>query len=92
MTTCLPVLTSTLKTSMTTWCWRDLTINGGLVPVTEEQTIAVRNRAARAIQAVFREFGFPEITDEEVEAATYAHGSKGMPPPVSVRTSMRLRT
>jgi len=59
---------------------RDLTINGGLVPVTEEQTIAVRNRAARAIQAVFREFGFPEITDEEVEAATYAHGSKDMPP------------
>jgi propanediol dehydratase large subunit len=59
---------------------RDLTVNGGLVPVTEEQTIAVRNRAARAIQAVFREFGFPEITDEEVEAATYAHGSKDMPP------------
>ena len=23
--------------------------------------------------------GFPEITDEEVEAATYAHGSKDIP-------------
>jgi propanediol dehydratase large subunit len=58
---------------------RDLIVNGGLVPVTEEQTIAVRNKAARALQAVFRELGFPEITDEEVEAATYSHGSKDLP-------------
>ncbi|WP_148137368.1 propanediol/glycerol family dehydratase large subunit [Candidatus Formimonas warabiya] len=58
---------------------RDLIVNGGLVPVTEEETIAVRNRAARAVQAVFTEMGWPEITDGEVEAATYAHGSKNMP-------------
>jgi propanediol dehydratase large subunit len=31
------------------------------------------------MQAVFQELGFPAITDEEVEAATYAHGSKDMP-------------
>ena len=39
----------------------------------------MRNKAARALQAVYRELGFPTITDEEVEAATYAHGSKDMP-------------
>lgn len=59
---------------------RDLVVNGGLVPVTEEETIAVRNKAARAMQALHAEMGWPEITDEEVEAATYAHGSNDMPP------------
>lgn len=41
--------------------------------------IAIRNKAARALQAVFAGMGLPPITDEEVEAATYAHGSKDMP-------------
>lgn len=58
---------------------RDLMVDGGLRPVSEEESIAIRNKAARAIQAVFKELGFPPITDEEVEAATYAHGSKDMP-------------
>jgi len=58
---------------------RDLKIDGGLRPASEEEVIAVRNKAARALQAVFRELGFPAITDAEVEAATYAHGSKDMP-------------
>ncbi|NLY45120.1 MAG: propanediol/glycerol family dehydratase large subunit [Tissierella sp.] len=58
---------------------RDLKIDGGLIPVTEEEVVKVRNKAARAIQALFRELELPEITDEEVEAATYAHGSKDMP-------------
>ncbi|MDO6993398.1 propanediol/glycerol family dehydratase large subunit [Brachyspira innocens] len=58
---------------------RDLKVDGGLRPVKEEEIIAVRNKAARAMQAIFADLGFPEITDEEVEAATYAHGSKDMP-------------
>jgi len=58
---------------------RDLQVDGGLQPVTEEKVIEVRNRAARALQAVFEELLLPTITDEEVEAATYAHGSKDMP-------------
>ncbi|MEK6189928.1 MAG: propanediol/glycerol family dehydratase large subunit [Carnobacterium alterfunditum] len=58
---------------------RDLKVDGGLRPVTEEETIKVRNKAARAIQAIFDELDLPKITDEEVEAATYAHGSKDMP-------------
>jgi propanediol dehydratase large subunit len=41
--------------------------------------VAVRNKAARALQAVFEELGLPAINDAEVEAATYAHGSKDMP-------------
>lgn len=58
---------------------RDLKVDGGLRPVREEQVIEVRNKGARAIQAVFAELGLPRITDEEVEAATYAHDSTDMP-------------
>ena len=58
---------------------RDLKVDGGLRPVTEADTIKIRNKAARAIQAIFDDLGLPKITDEEVEAATYAHGSKDMP-------------
>lgn len=58
---------------------RDLQVDGGLHPVREDEVVAVRNKAARALQAVFDELGLPAITDAEVEAATYAHGSKDMP-------------
>lgn len=58
---------------------RDLKVDGGLVPVDEQDVIAVRNKAAQALQAVFEELGLPTITDEEVEAATYAYGSEDMP-------------
>lgn len=54
---------------------RDLKVDGGLRPVKEEDVIAVRNKAARAMQVIFRELGFPKVTDEEVEAVTYAHSS-----------------
>lgn len=58
---------------------RDFKVDGGLRPVREEEVIKVRNNAARAIQGLFREMGLPEITDAEVEAATYANGSNDMP-------------
>jgi propanediol dehydratase large subunit/glycerol dehydratase large subunit len=58
---------------------RDLMVDGGLKPISENQAVAIRNKAAKAIQAVFKELGLPAITDAEVEAATYAHGSKDMP-------------
>lgn len=58
---------------------RDLKIDGGLRPVTEDKVVKVRNKAARVIQALFDELGLTAITDEEVEAATYARGSKDMP-------------
>ncbi|MCF8077757.1 MAG: propanediol/glycerol family dehydratase large subunit [Desulfobacterales bacterium] len=58
---------------------RDLQVDMSLRPVGEDDVIAVRNKAARALQAVFEALMLPAITDEEVEAATYAHGSKDMP-------------
>ena len=63
------------------WCviQRDLRVDAGLLPAREEEVVAARNKAAKAIQALFRELGLPEITDEEVEAATYARGSQDMP-------------
>ena len=41
--------------------------------------LAVRERAARAIQAVFDELGFPPVTDEEINAATLGHSSHDLP-------------
>lgn len=59
---------------------RDMKVDGGIIPIKEETAIAARNKAARAMQAVFAGLGLPEITDEEVEAATYAYCYKDMPP------------
>jgi len=58
---------------------RDLKVDGGLRPVREEEVVKIRNKASKAIQAVFEELGLPRISDEEVEAATYAHDSADMP-------------
>jgi propanediol dehydratase large subunit len=58
---------------------RDLKVDGGLVPVLEEDVVRARNKAAKVIQALFRELGLTEVTDAEVEAATYARGSQDMP-------------
>ena len=58
---------------------RDLRVDGGLRPVNEEEVVKIRNKAAKVMQAIFKELNFPIITDEEVEAATYAHGSKDVP-------------
>ncbi|BCJ85588.1 propanediol/glycerol family dehydratase large subunit [Effusibacillus dendaii] len=59
---------------------RDMMVDGGLKPVDEASVIEIRYQAAKALQAVFEEMGFPMITDEEVEAATYANSSDDMPP------------
>ena len=58
---------------------RDMQVDGGTRPITEAQALDIRRHAARAIQAVYAELGFPPITDEEVEAAVIAHGSEDMP-------------
>jgi propanediol dehydratase large subunit/glycerol dehydratase large subunit len=58
---------------------RDLQVDGGLRPVTEDEVTAIRNKAAKVIQGLFKELGLTPVTDAEVEAATYAHGSKDMP-------------
>ena len=55
---------------------RDMQVDGGLRPVTEEEIICVRRKAAKAVQAVFRQLGLTSISDEQAEAVVYAHGSK----------------
>ena len=55
---------------------RDMQVDGGLRPVTEEEVIRVRRKAGKAVQAVFKQLGLSPIFDEQVEAVTYAHGSK----------------
>ena len=58
---------------------RDMVVDGGLIPIQEDQALSARREAARAIQAVYQVLGFPAITDEEVEAAVMAHSSDDMP-------------
>lgn len=58
---------------------RDLGQYYGIHPVKEETIIKARNKAAKALQAVFEDLGLPKITDEEVEAATYANTHDDMP-------------
>jgi propanediol dehydratase large subunit len=58
---------------------RDWQVDAGIEPASEEELVRIRDRAGRAIQAVFAELGFPPITDEEVKAATFAHSSEDVP-------------
>ncbi len=58
---------------------RDMKVDGGMRPVREEDVLAVRRRAAMALQAVYEELGFPAISDAEVETAACAHSSADLP-------------
>jgi len=58
---------------------RDMRVDGGITPVGEEQVLTVRERAARALQAVFKSLDFPPITEEEIQAAITAYSSDDMP-------------
>jgi propanediol dehydratase large subunit len=59
---------------------RDLQIDGGLRHVKESDILAVRTRAAKALQAVFRYLDLPPITDAEIDTAVYANGSRELIP------------
>jgi propanediol dehydratase large subunit len=58
---------------------RDLQVDGALRHVPEAEILAARNRAARALQGVFAHLDLAPITDKEIEAVTYSHGSKELP-------------
>ena len=58
---------------------RDMQVDGGIVPVQEEDVLQVRERAARAVQAAFDAFDFAPISEAEVQAATSAYNSQDMP-------------
>jgi propanediol dehydratase large subunit len=47
--------------------------------VSEEELLRVRERAARAVQAVFAELGLPAISDEEVAVAVSGYDAREMP-------------
>ena len=58
---------------------RDMQVDAGMEPVTEEAVLDARRKAGRAMQAVFRALGFPAIGDGEIEAAAMADSSDDMP-------------
>ena len=58
---------------------RDMQVDGGIHPIREEDILRVRERGARAIQAVFDAFDFAGVTESEIAAATTAFSSEDMP-------------
>lgn len=58
---------------------RDWQVDAGIEPLSEDDAVAVRTRAARAVQAVFAELGFPPVTDDEVELAATCLDSRDLP-------------
>jgi propanediol dehydratase large subunit len=58
---------------------RDWQVDAGIEPVEEEELLRVRERGARAVQAVFEELGLPPITDEEVAASSTGYDSADVP-------------
>jgi hypothetical protein len=58
---------------------RDWQVDAGIEPVAEDELLRVRERAARAVQAVFAELGLPPVTEHEVEAATIGYDSTELP-------------
>jgi propanediol dehydratase large subunit len=58
---------------------RDWQVDAGIEPLAEQSALAVRERGARAVQAVFEAFEFPPITEEEVRLATTCTDSRDLP-------------
>ncbi len=58
---------------------RDWQVDAGIEPLDEESAIAVRTKAARAVQAVFDVLSFPAIRDEEVRLAATCLDSRDLP-------------
>jgi propanediol dehydratase large subunit len=58
---------------------RDWGADGGLRTVTPAHLAAVRRRAARAVQAVYRDLGLADYDDARVEEVVHANGSRDLP-------------
>jgi propanediol dehydratase large subunit len=58
---------------------RDWQVDAGIEPLAEADAIQIRERAARAVQAVFAAFDFPPVSDEEVEQAAVGYDSRDLP-------------
>jgi propanediol dehydratase large subunit len=73
---------------------RDWGLDGGLRPASEETIGRVRRRAAQAVQAVYRQLGLADFSDEHVDAVVVAHGSKDVPisdPMAVLQAGTRIR-
>jgi Dehydratase large subunit/Dehydratase medium subunit len=58
---------------------RDWQVDAGIEPLSEEDALRVRERAARAIQSVFAAFHFPPVSEEEVTLAAEGYDSRDLP-------------
>ncbi len=58
---------------------RDWGADGGLRTVSPERLAAVRRRAARAVQAVYRDLGLADYDDARVDEVVAANGSRDLP-------------
>jgi len=58
---------------------RDWQVDAGIEPVAEDELLRTRERAARAVQAVFKELGLPAISEEEVALATTGYDARELP-------------
>lgn len=58
---------------------RDWQVDAGIEPAGEEELVALRRRAGRAVQTVFAALGFPPVSDAEVEVAAVCHDSRELP-------------
>lgn len=58
---------------------RDWGADGGLRTVTPEHLESVRRRAAKAVQAVYRDLGLADYDDARVEEVVAANGSRDLP-------------
>jgi propanediol dehydratase large subunit len=58
---------------------RDWDVDGGLRPVTEAELLRLRERAARAVQAVYHDLDLADFDHERLRAVVAAHGSQDLP-------------
>ncbi|MET0897787.1 MAG: propanediol/glycerol family dehydratase large subunit [Mycobacterium sp.] len=58
---------------------RDWGADGGLRTVSVQHLAAVRRRAAKAVQAVYRDLGLADYDDARVEEVVVANGSRDLP-------------
>jgi propanediol dehydratase large subunit len=59
---------------------RDWGADGGLRTVPAEHLARVRRRAARAVQAVYRDLGLADFDDSHIDEVVAANGSRDLPP------------
>ena len=68
---------------------RDWQVDAGIEPVAEEELLRVRGRAHERSRPCSPALGFPPVSDEEVEAATFGYDAATCPTATARPTSLR---